>query len=334
MAGGEHMQIHTMMLGGLEPSYMRKLALYLNSRLGEQVRVGIAENPHTCEDVVKDVAWVGSERFLEEVKGMKEGSRCILLSESEDVEGGVCRYQSCEKLYQRIAFLYRQMEGIVAEAVAVKERWFVFTTDKAVSVLMAFSMVCAQILGERAGVLYLNFSECSGMSQVFLLEEGTDLADLLMELRDNGSPGLDACVRRVAQVDYVLPPSNPMILHEIRGGEDILRLIRAVEQSASYQYVMVALGTSCCGSEQFFRRAFRIFHLTGGSGFAECSRQEWQSFIRLCLGERQIPVEQIVLPEVEAESWGEHLIHEWTEGDLGRIARRYLGGNGEESPEG
>ncbi|MCD8218613.1 MAG: hypothetical protein LUD01_11395, partial [Clostridiales bacterium] len=95
----------------------------------------------------------------------------------------------------------------------------------------------------------------------------------------------------------------------------------------------VMLGTSCCGIEQFFRRAYRVFHLTGRGGLAECSRQEWQRFIRLCLGERQVPVEQIVLPDVQVEACGEHLIHEWTEGELGQIARKYLAGDGMSSPE-
>ncbi|MCD8218413.1 MAG: hypothetical protein LUD01_10355, partial [Clostridiales bacterium] len=235
------MQIHTMMLGGLEPSYMRKLALYLTSRLGEQVTVGIVDNPRACEDAAKNTVWVGSEQFLSEVKEKGDDLHCILLSEENEADGSVFRYQSCEKLYQGIMFLYRQMEGIRPESVALKQKWLVFTTDQTIPSLMAFSVVCAQILGETAGVLYLNFSECSGMDRVFLLEEGTDLADLLMVLREHGAAGMDASVRRMAEIDYVLPPVNPMILHEVRE-EDITRLIRAAEQSASYRYVVVMLG--------------------------------------------------------------------------------------------
>ncbi|MCD8149189.1 MAG: hypothetical protein LUE92_06440 [Clostridiales bacterium] len=326
------MQVHTMMLGGLEPSYMRKLALYLTSRLGEQVTVGIVDNPCACEDAVKNTVWVGSEQFLSEVRGKGDDLHCILLSEENEADGSVFRYQSCEKLYQGIMFLYRQMEGIKPEGVALKQKWLVFTTDQDIPSLMAFSTVCAHILRETAEVLYLSFSECTGMERVFLLEEGTDLADLLMALRESGIAGLDASVRRMAEMDYVLPPVNPMILHEIRE-EDITRLIQAAEQSASYRYVVVMVGTSCCGIEQFFRRAYRVFHLTGRGGLAECSRQEWQRFIRLCLGERQVPVEQIVLPDVKMETCGEHLIHEWTEGELGQIARKYLAGDGMNRPE-
>lgn len=332
MAGGEHMQIHTMMLGGLEPSYMRKLALYLGSRLGEQVVIGVVDNPDACEDAAKDTVWLGSGQFLSEIRKRGDDRRCILLSEENEADGSVFRYQSCEKLYQKIMFLYRQMEGIKPESVARKQKWIVFTSDQTISSLMAFSVVFAQILGEMAGVLYLNFSECSGMERVFLLDEGTDLTDLLMELRENGAPGLDTSVRRMSEMDYVLPPVNPMILHEIRE-EDITRLIQAVEQRASYQYVVAVLGTSCCGIEQIFRMAFRIFHLTGRDGLAECSRQEWQRFIRLCLRERQIPVEQIVLPDVEMEACGEHLIHEWIEGELGRIVRNYLAGDERKRPD-
>ncbi|MCD8366254.1 MAG: hypothetical protein LUC83_10720 [Clostridiales bacterium] len=323
MAGGERMQAHAMMLGGLEPPYMKKLALYFSSRLGERLAVGIVDDPCACDAQGQDTVWVGPKHFLDQVRDRMEEARCILLTEESEADGGICRYQSCEKLYQKIMLCYRQLEGAPADISAVKQKWIIITTDQTAASLMAFSVICAQILGDRSDVLYLNFSECCGMERAFLLEEGTDLSDLVLGLEKGDTLCLDACVRRMEQMDYVLPPANPMVLHEIRA-DDIAHLIRVIEQSAAYQYVVVALGTSCCGCEGFFQKAFRVFHLTGTGESAVCSRQEWQEFIRLCLDTRQIPVEQICLPEVNMEDCGVHLVHEWAEGELGMIARRCL----------
>ncbi len=326
MAGGERMQGNTVILGGFEPSYMRKLALYLTARLGGQTQVGIVDEPQDEPAKGQDAVWIGSEGFLEKVRINRKNPRCILLTEEEGEDRGIYRYQSCEKLYQRIMFFYRQFEGVSVAAVnAAGPKWVVMTTDQSVSQLLAFSIVCAQVLSEKAEVLYLNFSECSGMREVFLLEDdGTDLADLVMELTGDSPVCLDTVTRRLEQINYILPTANPMILHEIRV-QDISRLIQAVEQSGRYQYVVVAVGTSCCGCDQFFSRASQLFHLTGEGLLDRCSRQEWERFIRLCTGSGERCVRQVRLPSVEMKNRGIHLLQEWMDSEMGQLARKYLG---------
>ncbi|MCD8230685.1 MAG: hypothetical protein LUD14_02470 [Clostridiales bacterium] len=320
------MQGNTVLLGGFEPSYMKKLALYLTARMGGQVQVGIVDELQSESVKDQEAVWIGSERFLEEVRAGEKALRCILLTEEEGEDGGICRYQSCEKLYQRIMFFYRQMEGVpIASVNTAGPKWVVLTTDQSVSQLLAFSTVCAQILSETAEVLYLNFSECCGMRDVFLLEDdGTDLADLAVELAGDGPVCLDTVTRRLERINYILPTANPMILHEIRA-QDISRLIQAVEQSGKYQYVVAAVGTSCCGCDQFFLRASQMFHLTGEGALAACSRQEWEEFIRLCRGGGEVSVREVRLPFIEMENRGIHLLQEWADGEIGQLARKYLG---------
>lgn len=43
-SGGESVQIYTIVIGGLEKSYMQKLVLYLNERLGKSARVELMEH--------------------------------------------------------------------------------------------------------------------------------------------------------------------------------------------------------------------------------------------------------------------------------------------------
>ncbi len=315
-----------MILGGFEPAYLQKLALYLTDRFGERVMVEIAGSTLTAAE--KDTVWIGSEEFLTAVRERERDALCIPLTEEEPVDGrAVYRYQSCEKLYQQIMPLYRKLCGISLYVPrAHRQRWLVITSDGAASELLAFSLTCAQVESRKGRTLYLNFSTCSGMEELLLLERGTDLCDLVAALRHTEEAlCLEAFVRRTEQIDFVMPPVNPMILHELCG-PDVERLIEAVEGQGDYASVIVALGTPCCGCEGFFRKAAQVLHLTQSGFLRECSQREWLELIALILGSAKTPVETIRMPQIKAEGSGMHLLHLWEEGALGQLARRYLEG--------
>ncbi len=316
------MQHAALILGGFEAAYMQKLALYLGSRFGEQPRVGIAESVPT--EVDSDTIFVGSADFLEAIRAKSGDAGCILLAEEPDDEEAIYRYQSCEKLYQQIIARYRQLQGVPADAPrTARQRWIAITSDTGAADLLAFSATCAQILGEGERVLYVNLSELSGMAELFLLERGADLSELVAALRKEEPVCLEAFVRQMEGMDFIMPPANPMILHELEGS-DIARLIGAIGSREEYRFVVVALGAMCCGCEQVLRMAKRILHLTGRGYTSECSKREWTAFFSLCFGGEQIPVEVIGAPQIPAESSGIHLLHNWREGALGQLARVYL----------
>ncbi len=318
------MQDHTVIIGGFESVYMKKLALYLGGRMGDRVRIGIAES--STPDADEDTVWIGSEQFLESVKSRSKDAACILLTEKNEDEEAIYRYQSCEKLYQQIILRYRQFYGKMEEpSRSQRQKWIVITTDETVTTLLAFSVTCAQILGERSKVLYLNLSECSGMAELFLQEAGADFSDLASALRKEDDLCFDAFVRQMEGMDYIMPPANPMILHELRQ-DDAGRLIQLISRQEEYDYVVAALGSTCCGCERFFEMAKRIFHLTQKGYPGECSQREWIDFISRCVGSGKTEVERIPAPQITAASSGIHLIHAWQEGPLGQLARIYLEG--------
>lgn len=321
------MQEPAIVLGGFEPVYMQKLALYLDSRLNGEIQVGITENPKDELLEEQRTVWIGPEKFIESVHRERAAPTCIVLSEEDGEDSiGICRYQSCEKLYQKIMLRYGEICGTsVSTAADSRQGWIVMTTDGSAPDLLAFSMTCAQVLGEEKRVLYLNLSECSGMEELFQLERGTDLADLSVDLRMKENVCLDAYVRRLEQVDYIMPPNNPMILHELRK-QEIRRLIQTVRGHGEYDCVVAAVGTGCCGCELLFQTADRIFHLSGRGILSECCGREWRRFIRLCLESEEDPTEQIHVPPIVTDQSGIHLIHEWREGPLGQLARNHLEG--------
>ena len=183
-----------------------------------------------------------------------ERARCIVLAEEEGTEEMViCRYQSCEKVCQRILFFCRKRGGAALVSQTNRQKWLVMTADCTVSQMLAFSVTLAYLLGQKGRTLYLNLSECSGMGELFLMDPGTDLSDMILELRQDEGVLLEAFTRRLEQVDCILPPDNPMVLHEIRE-QDVEKILRKVQETDLYEYVVLALGSSCCGCDLFFQR--------------------------------------------------------------------------------
>lgn len=327
MAGGEGVQLYAMVLGGMEAGYMKKLALYLNDRTEQAMRVGIVQNPAKEQLGDPKTIWIGSEKFIKSLKGRVQSERFIVLSEeSDEKDEKICRYQSCGKLYQEIMLRCQRYSCLpAAEYVNTKQRWILMTTDGTQAELMAFSLTCAMILGEKGKVLYLNFSQCCGMWGLLCQEEGRDLGDLILALRRGEDFCLDVYTGRLENVDYLMPPANPMILHELRE-EDMERLMQTVQKDSRYTFVVAALGTVCCGSELLFSVAKTLYHLHTEGHVLQHAKNEWERFARLCMGERRLDVKEVTVPPIESGVGGRTEIEELANTAMGQTARRLLEG--------
>lgn len=329
------MQIYAIVLGGLESSYMRKLALCLKTRMPVWVQVQITEKEQMQPDFAHDVSkmWIGSEEFIRSLSGSDLCKNAIILSEDEmEDESHIFRYQSCEKLYRGIWRRCRQAYHLLSAGNAGRrQKWLVVTTDGSVGDLLAFSMTCAQILGERERVLYVNLSECCGMEEVFSLERDVDLEELFLELQRSQEMQIENFCGRIGNTDYLMPATNPMILHEIRA-EDMERFLNIIQNAPQYKSIVFAMGNTLCGCDRIFAMAERIFHLTGRGAVNNCVKNMWMGFIRQCRQEQEDKmIELIPAPDTFEGSTGFQLIDEWTDGEWGRIARKYLKDGREEA---
>lgn len=312
---------------------MQKLALYLSGRLEDLAQVGVVSQPE--EGAITDskkAVWIGSKCFIDTLKKQGPADHMIVLTEEEpgeehDTESGeihIYRYQSCEKLYQQIMQHIQRMQYLPAGGISgKKQKWIVMTADVTCASLLAFSVTYAQLAGEQSRVLYLNLSECSGMEDLFFLERGMDLSDYIMALRSEFRPMTDAYTGRLEQIDYILPASNPMVLHELNE-EDVKTLIQTIQTDDRYDCVVAALGTTCRGCEHIIARADRLIHLTGSGLLQEYSRKAWIQFTELCGGNRPTRVEQAVCPKFPNSERGIHLLYEWMEGAPGTLARKLM----------
>ncbi len=317
------MQRNHVILGGLESAYMQKLALYLTGRFGSDVQVGVIDKSSPDGFRYPNAVWIGSQSFLQRVQKEQEQAYCIWLSE-EDEDDGICRYQSCEKLYQKIMAKDWTVEGALATSVgARKDLWMTLTTDQSTAFLTVFSFLCAQNVCQKGATLFVNLSECSGMEQLFGTEEGMDLTDLILALRAQEHICLDAYLRRLEMVDCIFPPKNPMILHELREA-DIRKLIQEIRRNTNYEYVIVALGNTCCGCQQLFRQSTRMLHLTGEGLLAQSSCKEWSAFVQLCAVGHEEQFEEIQVEEFLKEDCFSLSLPEWMDSKLGQFVATVL----------
>ena len=172
------MQIYTIVIGGLEKSYMQKLVLYLNERLGKSARVEllehweIPEQPEVWEMKKQSVGgpmegskcWdtgIGSEAFITYLTEQHLVNHTLTVTAQKCTEKGtekavVYQYQPRDCLYREIVSKCPMNVGgrQKVEQEGGRQRWMVFTGEGQSGVLMAFSLFYAWMLSETKKVFY------------------------------------------------------------------------------------------------------------------------------------------------------------------------------------
>lgn len=247
------MQNPVVVIGGLEKSYMQKLALYLNTRIGKDGYVELLEGSDRQMDLLgssgkqmellessgrqidsvredmrlqnvrhqREKHWelaVGSEAFVVALQEAGQAEQILILTDTEEEdETHISQYQARSVLFQKIIARYQSIASVGMQMAAVKKQHWIVCTGGNRGSLMAVSALCAWILAKRQRVLYVEFSENSGLVSVFQLEYGTaDMSDLFLQLRKNMGTSLELFTGQLDGMDYIRPPENAMILYEIR----------------------------------------------------------------------------------------------------------------------
>ena len=336
------MQDHTILIGGLDKTYMQKLALYLNERLDNGMRVELAEGRETfqeknsesekCYSAGKKITsenrrWnvvIGTEAFVMEMAEMSE--QCIIFSQDEaEDEMHIHPYQNRDALYRKIISRCVQHVGKAAGSIKQrKSKLFVFTGAGNVGQLSAFAALCSWIWSEEQSVLYLDLTECSGSTRLLHLQQDTgDLADLILALRRKEDLFPGGYIGRLETLDYISPAANPQVLHEI-DAQDVRRLLECVLNWNDKAIKVFALGTMVRGCEQIFAAADRIFLLSEDGIVEKCALEERNTFIQKCIGDRSTQIEEIPLQKLRADATGSQILYEWKESEAGKRVAQLL----------
>ena len=206
-------------------------------------------------------------------------------------------------------------------AAVKKQHWIVCTGGNRGS-LMAVSALCAWILARRQRVLYVEFSENSGLVSVFQLEYGTaDMSDLFLQLRKNMGTSLELFTGQLDGMDYIRPPENAMILYEIRE-EDLQAFLKQLSAEGRYDAVVFSVGSMICGCQLIFSQAERILQISGGDLCSRCAAGEEVAFLKKCCSEEKVT--KLVVSGFSGDLPGVHLLHEWSESEMGQRLRQIL----------
>lgn len=338
------MQTYTIVIGGLEKSFMQKLVLYLNERLGQSARVELLEHwelPEKTQEpgVERQAAdiktedkkcWdtgIGSEAFVSYLTRQHLVSQTLTMTEQERSEAAtVYQYQSRDCLYREIISKCPMSINCYQNAgqASGRQRWIVFTGEGQSGDLMAFSLLYAWMLSETKKVLYVNFTECSGMMELFeLVGQPDDLSDFLLALRRQSPESLAYYTGRIEELEYLVPADNPQVLRELTE-TDMNRLLACITQADQYEIVVFALGTLVCGCEQIFLQAERRIQLCGSRLTGQCAGREKERFVSRCAPGREDAMTRIVMPEMNGEHTGISLLYEWREMEPGRLATELM----------
>lgn len=299
------MQNPVVVIGGLEKSYMQKLALYLNTRIGKDGYVELLEGSDRQMDLLgssgkqmellessgrqidsvredmrlqnvrhqREKHWelaVGSEAFVVALQEAGQAEQILILTDTEEEdETHISQYQARSVLFQKIIARYQSIASVGMQMAAVKKQHWIVCTGGNRGSLMAVSALCAWILARRQRVLYVEFSENSGLVSVFQLEYGTaDMSDLFLQLRKNMGTSLELFTGQLDGMDYIRPPENAMILYEIRE-EDLQAFLKQLSAEGRYDAVVFSVGSMICGCQLIF--------FTGRANLADFGRRFVQS---------------------------------------------------------
>ncbi len=333
------MQDHTILIGGLDKTYMQKLALYLNERLENEMRVELAERREGTENKreeserlisekegVQSRCWdvvIGTEAFVTEMA--EQAARSIIISENtaED-ETHIHPYQSREILYRKIVSRCVLHAGNMTGSTEHRtSKLFVFTGGGSAGQLSAFAILCAWIWSKKKPVLYLELTECSGIAKLLHLQQDTaDLSDLILALRRKEDVFLGGYIGRMDKLDYICPAGNPQVLHEMDEA-DAERLLHCI-LNRNEGVTVLALGTMVRGCEQIFTMADRVFLLADDGLIEECALEEHRKFIQKCTGDRPVRIEEISAWKLRADTTGSQILYEWMESEAGERAAKLL----------
>lgn len=337
------MQDHTILIGGLDKAYMQKLALYLNERMESGIRVELAEwredsvnkeavcfinqskLPGGDTERENDGHWnivIGTEEFAAALKN--QADKILVFSEemAED-DTHIYPYQTREVLYRKIVArcvqhvgnARRKTDGIAPEIIVV-------TGGTGTGQMSALAVLGAWILSQQKNVLYLNLTECSGISELLHLEQNEDLSDLILALRRDANTFLGGYTGRLEKMDYICPTGNPQILYEL-DESDVKRLLECI-QHQNYAAVVIALGTIMCGCEEIFSTACQVLLLKEDGLIETCAANEWRELIRKCIGDKAVNIQEITPQKLYGDVTGSQLLYEWMESETGFMLMQIL----------
>lgn len=247
-------------------------------------------------------------------------------------------------------FRFQPMDGILHEIQVLTGQWMVGNTTRDImtaemeiigvyspvrhEMQMPFATVLAEFLAERRKVLYVNLMGHSGFLELYHLERGYDLGDVILRLR-NKRLSQEMFLRSVYQMDrvYYIPPfGNPENLHDFTG-KDYKAFLAFLAEQTDFDVVVLDFGDGLGEFAGMLEQCTSVYCPNRTGYFFECQINHFLEYLALEAGEYMRERLQMVnLPFSARQIRGGSDVQKqlsWSE--FGDYVRRVLTGGADES---
>lgn len=322
---------------GLEADYMKKLALYMKQRLQGRADVGIWEG-ELFSECLKEAkknegqclhhVWIGSAECIRWLEQNTDYRHLIIMRQEQECElerDSIFQYQPCSGIYAEFWQCCKEF-GICESSEGVPEhQGWIYVTGKGISgSCMPFAVMLARGMNKNGKVLLVTLSECSGIRELLLLEEGHDFADLVLGLRSDPEMGIEHYVGQIEGLDFILPSLNPMHLYEVTD-TDMDIFLRSIRKKCEYKYVVFLAENCLQGTDRILRGCSHVFLLKNEDAFGTVCANGFRTFYKMCMdGMHQDRLSEIASQRVYAGTppniqCGRHLVWEWEKAMNGQV---------------
>ena len=237
-----------------EREYVQRFAEYVNRRPASLLAVhGFTDSgelsAYTKEHPV-DLLLL-SEEIAAELPKKKEYGTVILLSGEEYQTGPqteyprIYKYQSCPQILRQAMDFYAEQAAVVPGVMLRTEgmkRIAVYSpvgrTGKT-----GFALALGKEIAKKRRTLYLNLEEYSGFAELYPVDGGWTLSELLYFLKQGKSAfgwKLEGMIRSMGEMDYI-PPLRSPVEYETVKREDWKQLLELLEKESRYEGVILDL---------------------------------------------------------------------------------------------
>lgn len=249
--------------------YVRRFASFFHRSKGNLAELMIFSDRMIFEnDTGKNMCqiWVLGEGFHSCAELAGEKNQVMLLGDVCRTEDGAVRigkYQEAQEVIRHIlsnGFVFQEkVSDFILTDIPLKQEVIGVTAPAGHRLLMPFSVALAEYLSRKKRVLYVNLSDCSGLSewlQVKLEHDVTDLLYLCMKEERFSLQQIQRAVFRENGVDYLAEAENPMLLYEA-DERMYLGLLSGLLSDNSYDAIVLEMGIMhqgyfallhCCGT--------------------------------------------------------------------------------------
>lgn len=321
-----------------DEEYLKQLSAYMMVKRNSSMEVNTYSrwDDFWIQEPQKEYdAIVISVTYWDKISKMQKNPKIILLCddeiplEAEDMSV-VLKYQAVSSMMSAIAEL--PLAGGQKD-----EQWINAIKGEVIGVYspvshegqMMFSMTLSQLLGEDKKVLYLNFMENSGFSQIYHIEAARGLSDILMAVMGQRdiTHAVSCAAVPIGRTDCILPAQYPEHLLEF-SDEHYLRLFHELGVHSGYDIVIADFGKIFPGFMKVLQQCSSVYCIGEDSYMGRCRIQEFDDYTKkwestadkLC---------KLILPIGLASVSGDDFLQKGIFGSMGDYIRKnVLGGGG------